>query len=76
MNKRPNHLLPLILKKPSALSLVSAVTLGLASEFGGHLGGHSAKLRSIVSACFVSGVDTRDTLTTSGGNKEGCSSNP
>ena len=55
---------------------MSAFTSGPASEFGGHFGGHSVKSGLIVSACFVSGADTKDTLTTSGGDKEGWNFNP
>jgi hypothetical protein len=47
----------------SALSLVSAFTV-LASEKGGHIGGHFGGSLIEVSAKFVSGADTKDGLTT------------
>jgi len=60
---------PLFSKKVSAPSIVSAVTSGPASDFGGHFSGHISVAVSKVSAIFVSGADTSDTLDTSGRDK-------
>jgi hypothetical protein len=68
-----HELYPLFYKIVSVPSVVSAVTSGPASDFGGHFGGHISMAVSKVSAIFVSGADTSDTLNTSGRDKEeGC----
>ena len=61
--------MPLFSKIVSTPSIVSAVTPELASDFGGHFGGHFSMAVSKVSAIFVSGADTSDTLDTSGRDK-------
>jgi len=52
---------PLFSKIVSVPSIVSAVTSGPASDFGGHFGRHISVAGSKVSAIFVSGADTSDT---------------
>jgi hypothetical protein len=61
---------PLFSKIVSVPSIVSAVTSGPASDFGGHFGGHISLTGSIVSAIFEAKADTSDTLDTSGRDKE------